>query len=164
MNAKWSLVVYALMLGACGGATTGGGGQSDDDYIEIGKDASAVDASNDATVDGSGPTESDGAACPSSVEPLKIGCTTANDCTLRSNNACCGNPLETGIAIASADDYDRCFPPPSCAGLGCAIGPGCMADDGLEAACSVSGVATIGVRCNAGTCESYVLAEDGGSH
>ncbi|MEO9233600.1 MAG: hypothetical protein ABI421_09735 [Polyangiaceae bacterium] len=152
MNSKSAWLACLLLSTACGstqtsGTTTDGG---------AGEDGSVSDAgSKDAA-----PVELDGGVCPDSFTAFK-SCTTASECAIENEGNCCGDPEYIGIAGLAVTDYQRCFPTPSCAGLGCATGVDCRAEDGNTASCQFNTDA-LAVACNAGQCETYIQSVDGG--
>jgi len=144
-------VLFALSVAGCSSSSTI---SPSSDSGPPPHDASATDA---AATDAA--TTTDGAACPTSATAFKA-CSLTSDCLLVRVPNCCGAQPISGIASAALADYDRCFPPANCNGLGCAGSSVCTAEDGKTADC-VGGLPSSGIQatCLQGLCESFVAAD-----
>jgi hypothetical protein len=88
----------------------------------------------DAGINGSGADASSGVTCSDNAgirfAAVARQCAQDSECTIQIARTCCGFDVALGLAKSKRDAYSGCFPPGSCAGLGCAKSVGYSTDSG----------------------------------
>jgi hypothetical protein len=114
----------SIPQGSVGGSTAVGGGRA----------GTGGNAAGDAGIGGSVADASSGVTCSDNggirFAAAARQCTQDSECTIQIARTCCGFDVALGLAKSQAGAYSGCFPPGSCAGLGCAKSAGYSTDSG----------------------------------